>query len=82
MKPTFHLARLNPTTLQLSPVINCPGKGDLDELLDTVPRLRTNGNSNPLVLVQVIELLDVRTSVVRQALRPETLVKGKSQEKK
>lgn len=81
-RPTFHLARLNPITLQLTPVANARGSASQEELLKSVPNLRTHGNSNPLVMVQVVSLLDVKTTVVRQDLKPETLAKGKSQEKK
>jgi len=81
-RPTYHLARLNPVTLQLTPVQGLRGNADLDKLLDSVPNMRTHGNANQLVVVQVVSLLDVKTTVVRQDLKPETLVKGKSQEKK
>lgn len=81
-RPSFHLARLNPVTLQLTPVQNSRGNPSLDALLEGVGNLRQHGNSNQLVVVQVVSLLDVKTTVVRQDLKPETLVKGKSQEKK
>lgn len=81
-RPTYHLCRLNMASLQLTPVANMKGRADPDELLAQVPNLRTHGNSNPLVMVQVVSLLDIKTTIVRQDLKPETLVKGKSQEKK
>lgn len=81
-RPTYHLARLNPVTLQLTPVQGLRGDADLEKLLDSVPNMRTHGNANQLVVVQVISLLDVKTTVVRQDLKPETLVKGHQKEKR
>lgn len=78
LKPTFHFARLTPDG-RLAPVQGVKGADTIEELTRNMREMR---GGNPLVVVQVVELLDVRTTVVRQALRPETLAKGKSVEKK
>lgn len=77
-KPTFHLARLTPDG-RLAPVQGSKGAETIEDLTRDMRDMR---GGNQLVVVQVVSLLDVRTTVVRQDLKPETLVKGKSQEKK
>lgn len=77
IKPTYHFARLTPDG-RLSTVQGCKGAETIEKLTEGMRDMR---GGNQLVIVQVVSLLDIKTTVVRQDLKPETRVKGAQKEK-